>query len=167
MALFRKRLEIDQMQDAVISILDSRLDAFCDNIVRQFSDKFGIDIENKYLNQSFFVLRNLWLISALKLATIKHGKKGRDLAQLILNNLKKDPMIAIGIERVDEILGSTSIDGNIFHAITWKIVTGLFSEYHEKFSMDFSDWDGKCVISGVEMASCMRAIDFILKDYKI
>lgn len=169
MALFRKRLSLPEMQGVVIDLFISRMPPFFGQLSHGLR-RIGIDADNViYDEDRLRVFQDFWVISALKLSIKRHRQEPANISNKILHNLSGYGLNNLTIQRVDEIINIFFDDKNLFHNVSWHLVQGIYPEIEGSISPfnSIENDDGTFQISGMELASCLRGMDFILKDYKI
>jgi hypothetical protein len=112
---------------------------------------------------------DLWAVSAAFLSQIRHRPEASLMTAGILAvyDSAENRHDQITFELAASIVGSKPDDSNLFHRTSYDIILKSFPEISDFICCHPDQVQYKHAISGIELAACLRAVDFILKDFKV
>lgn len=167
-ALFRKKMPKDDMGLMVAEIFQSRLLLQYGKVAEVISDLTLGKSEPYFTDKTKAQqLQFAWLFSAAHLAKMRQNSEGSAVADAIINLFAANPDLhSANIDAIKRIAKFPDDDA-IFHNVSCQIFRDVFTQYEDLMHPYGSQKIGLCTIDGMELASCLRGIDFVLKDYKI
>jgi len=169
MALFRKKLNQEQCTGLLINLFCSRFEVEFMRFHKEILKLSGADVPYIFDDQSKERAQDLWIICAALLSQLKQSGEAASMTRYLLktyseSDLEYDRMTIV---MSNAIVSSYKIDQNLFHNVTHDIFKNVYSNA-EKYISCYPNQIAKTYnISGIELASCLRGVDFLLKDFKV
>jgi hypothetical protein len=112
---------------------------------------------------------DLWNVSAALLSQLRHRPEAASLTAgiLAIYESSEEEYDQITFDLALTIIGPISKDDRLFHKASFKIISKTFPEISHFVSCFPHYSHERITISGVELAACLRAVDFILKYFKV
>lgn len=165
MAFFRKKISKPEAVQAVMGIFIDNLQMSFNAIKKQYQKKKDEDLY--YTEAELKFCLELWLAVACRLSALRQGGEARTITDGIIEGNFGTPAQQPYLAMADGILLLHPHDQNLFHNSAYEI-----------FNRSFSHLDGNCCaypeksasmveVDGVELASCLRAVDNILREFKV
>lgn len=170
MAFFRKKLAQQEVVGILFQVFQSRFEIFHAKLYRSVSAISGGKADQFLDNEEYHDRAiDLWTLCAAKLSQLKQGGEAAEMTRVLLNfyQSSNEEYDRLTLLMSDIIVTSFQNDDNLFHNVSCEIFSKAYpglADYISPYGSGISD---KCVIDGIELASCLRAVDFILKDHKL
>ena len=167
MALFRKRLAPEEFSAAVSELFNSRLGIVFSEVSSSVSKKSGGETDSAFgEKERVEKIQFIWIFAAAHLSQLRQSGEARAVSSAMIEFMSFDKTHELEQE-AKRIVYSFSNDSSLFHNVTYEIFRSNYPEFYNYISAYKSEVNGTHVISGIELASCLRGIDFLLKDYKL
>ncbi len=114
-------------------------------------------------------MNDLWAVSAAFLSQIRHRPEASYATAGILNvyEASTNRYDQLTFELAASIVGGNSNDNNLFHRTSYDIILKSFPEISNFICCHPDQEQDRFPISGIELSACLRAVDFILNDFKV
>ena len=170
MALFRKKLTKEKAVSIAMELFESRFKLFWKQIV------LGIIKIDKYLDNNevedgnlFEKALDIWIICAALLSQLRQRGEASDLTALVVEAYRSSDSEydRLSYRLASAIISSYKNDDKLFHNVSYEIFKKTYINCQISTSCYGDERPDTFVISGIELAACLRAVDFILKEYKL
>jgi hypothetical protein len=167
-ALFRKKLPVDLLWGMAVNIFESRLNNIYEYVATSVSEISDGETDAEFQDKDRGEKLNLlWFFAATKLSRMKQNDEASALSIAITEFFSSDAELLNIRSEAERIVQSQNNDDLLFHNVTYNLFITAFPKCSKYVSAYGNEQAGTCVISGVELASCLRGIDFLLKDHKL
>lgn len=169
MALFRKKLNQEQCTGLLINLFCSRFEVEFVKVHKEILKLSGGDASYIFDDQRKERAQDLWIVCAALLSQMRQSGEAAAMTRYLLktysdSDSEYDQMTLV---MSNAIVSSHKNDQNLFHNVTHEIFTKIYAGAEKYISCYPNQITKTYNISGIELASCLRGVDFLLKDFKV
>ena len=183
MALFRKKLPADEYAYLIAGLFQQRFSLLCTQIVKEINERSGGLTKACFLDNAKSTKgAQLWIFAAAHLSQMRQTGEAKDVSRSVLEHFLASPdstdvdpdtvnttmaLTHFFQYKAREIVYAFHNDNFLFHNVSCAIIKYIYPETSDFVSSYGNEIPGTVIISGMELASCLRGIDFYLREYKL
>jgi hypothetical protein len=167
--MFRSKLSKEQFSSEVLGAYVHYGEQSYNKLARALLDVHGEEKLAFLVEQERFELFiSLWIFSAGIMSVMRHRNEASEISNLAVKSWEySDEVHKAHRDIATRIVRSIKDDEFIFHNLSFMLYINVYPEIAEYISPFGNSVNETYVVSGIDLAACLRAIDSFLRSYKL